>query len=268
MYGIGRKFKRYFGGLKFSGDGRELDRIAHQPKNTYGYTNILKKPFKFHHGPSFAVTYKEIFQDKIYQFNPSGKSRTIIDCGANMGLSVIYFSLTYPDHQIIAFEPDAEFFSVLEENVKSFGLKNVILHNKAVWDKEDTLTFYKDEGMGGRVENSYSGQQPTHIQTVRLKDFLSADVDFLKIDIEGAEDTVLNDCADRLSLANSIFFEYHNDINKPQSLHQLLSLVKEQGFHYYVKDSYTRRSPFQDKDLVCEAFDMAINVFCYKNSLS
>ncbi|MEJ7692548.1 hypothetical protein, partial [Daejeonella sp.] len=87
----------------------------------------------------------------------------------------------------------------------------------------------------------------------------------LKIDIEGAEDVVLRDCSDKLGEVNNIFFEYHNDLSKTQTLHQLLQLVKDQGFHYYIKESYTRQRPFIDSELICEAFDMAINVFCYKN---
>lgn len=264
MYGIGRKFKRYFGGINFSAEMRELGRVRNHPTGKSGYTNILNKPFKFHDGASFAVTYQEIFQYNIYEFNASSKSRTILDCGANMGLSVVYFASRYPQHQIIAFEPDPALFEIVQENVKSFGFKNVTVHNKAVWNTEGTLNFFTDSAMGGRVENSYPGQTPQTIATVRLKDFINPEIDFLKIDIEGAEDTVLKDCGDSLSDVHNIFFEYHNDVTKPQSLHELLQLVGEKGFHYYIKESYTRKRPFIDKDLICEVYDMAINVFCYK----
>ncbi len=168
-----------------TGIEKELDRLSHYPAFKEGYTTIFGKPFKFNHGPSFTDTYREIFQT-IYQFKPTTGARTILDCGANIGLSVVYFSQNYPDHQIIAFEPDPVIFSILQENVQTLGLNNVTLHNKAVWDKEETLTFFTDKAMGGRVENSYSGQKPQLIETVRLKDFISPDVDFLKIDIEGS----------------------------------------------------------------------------------
>ncbi|MEJ7692549.1 FkbM family methyltransferase, partial [Daejeonella sp.] len=170
MFGIGRKFKSYFGNLSLSSTKRELSRINNQPLFTRDSTNIFGKPFKFNDGRSFHDTYLEIFQNNIYQFIPDKNRNTIIDCGANMGLSVLYFSQNYPDHQILAFEPDPAIFSILEENVKAFKLDNVILYNNAVWDKEDTLTFFTDNGMGGRVGNSYADQKPSLVKTVRLKD--------------------------------------------------------------------------------------------------
>lgn len=244
----------------------ELAVISREPRFKIGTTNIFGKPFKYHDGLSFSTTYKEIFQSNIYQFAESGNSRIILDCGANMGLSVVYFALNYPRHQIIAFEPDPGIFAILQENINAFGFSNVSLLNKAVWNKEETLTFFTDKGMGGRVENSYTGQEPCNIDAIRLKDYINADVDFIKIDIEGAEDTVIRDCADLLSTVNNIFFEYHNDISKSQTLHELLQIVMDQGFHYYIKESYTRKRPFIDTELTCEAFDMAINVFCYKST--
>lgn len=243
----------------------ELSVISREPRFKSGVTSIFGKPFRYHDGLSFTATYKEIFQTHIYEFPPSDRSRTILDCGANMGLSVLYFASNYPDHRIVAFEPDPGIFLILQENMNTFGFRNVELHNEAVWNNQETLTFFTDMGMGGRVENSYSGQKPSLINAIRLRDYINEDVDFLKIDIEGAEDTVLRDCAERLPLVNNIFFEYHNDIRSQQTLDELLALVKQQGFHYYIKESYTRKRPFIDTELTCEAFDMAINIFCYKN---
>lgn len=242
----------------------ELGRIADYKPFTTGYAHVFDKPFKFHHGPSFAEAYHEIFETDIYRFKPSGNSKTILDCGANMGLSVLYFSKNYPDHHIIAFEPDLEIFAILKENVQSFGLKNVTLHQKAVWTQGGELKFFTDGGMGGRINNEYADQEPRIIQAVPLLDYLTPDVDFLKIDIEGAEDEVLKYCGEKLQYANNIFFEYHNNVYSKQTLHELLALVERLGFHYYLKESATRNRPFVDTRLICETFDMAINVFCYK----
>lgn len=242
----------------------ELERILKYPRFTAGFANIFDKAFKFHDSLSFAITYKEIFNHKIYAFKPTAGKNVILDCGANMGLSTLYFALNYPDHIIYAFEPDTEIYQVLKENISTFKLSNVVPIEKAVWDKEGILEFYGDKGMGGRANTSYSNQEPTKIEAIRLYDYLTPDVDFLKLDIEGAEDVVLRDCKDKLRDLTAFFFEYHNDINKPQTLHQLLDFVKDSGFHYYIKESWTRESPFTDTHLIGENFDMAINIFCYK----
>jgi len=244
----------------------ELHRLMQLPINASGYSNIFSKPFKFHHAASFVATYRELFVDELYKFNPKVNGGGIIlDCGANMGLSVLYFSLNYPDHEIIAFEPEEAIFNVLEENVKTFGLKNVRLYQKAVWTKEETLTFHSDGGMGGRVNNVYkkSNQPIKNVETVVLKDYLSDKVDFLKIDIEGAEVEVLKACKGHLGQVQHLFFEYHNHIHQPQTLHELLAQMQEEGFKYHIKESSARRKPFVDRNTICETFDMAITIFCY-----
>ena len=242
----------------------ELERVYLFPANKVGFANLFERPFKFHDGKSFVATYKELFQCDIYKFNASADPSVILDCGANMGLSVLYFAKNYPNHTIIAFEPDEIIFDVLKENVETFKLKNVELHQKAVWVRPETLPFYTDGGMGGRIDNVYKGREPKTIEAIPLLDFLTENVDFLKLDIEGAEDEVLKYCDENLKKAKHIFFEYHNNINGPQTLHELLDLVKRNGFHYYIKESATRQKPFVDNTLICESFDMAINVFCYK----
>lgn len=245
----------------------ELKRLSQLPFHSAGYTTMFSKPFKFHHAGSFISTYRELFIDEFYKFQPKVKSGGIIlDCGANMGLSVLYFAMNYPNHKIIAFEPEEAIYRVLEENVKTFNLKNVTLYKKAVWTKEEILTFHSDGGMGGRVNNLYkkSNQPINQVETVILKDYLNDKVDFLKIDIEGVEDEVLKSCKGKLGQVKHLFFEYHNHINKPQSLHELLALVQEEGFTYHIKESSARKRPFVDKNLICETFDMAITVFCSK----
>ena len=267
--GLRKTIKRgYFKLLQLTGNGLdinlELSVISANPRSQRGSTNIFGKPFVYHDGPSFTATYKELFESNIYEFSPSKNARTIIDCGANMGLSVLYFSQNYPNHQIIAFEPDPEIFSILKENVATFNLKNVTIYQKAVWDKVEVLTFFADGKMGGRLKNSYKHAKPIEIETVPLADFINEDVDFLKIDIEGAEGVVLNGFKDILHKVRHIFFEYHNSIKDPQTLHKLLELVSSQGFTYYIKESDVRKKPFIDEHHIAEVFNMALNVFCYK----
>lgn len=267
--GLRKSYKRLINKLalkRVNGNSIELElqRIKLYPTFKIGSTSIFGKPFKFHDSGSFLATYTELFGHGIYEFKPSATARTILDCGANMGLSVLYFSMNYPQHKIIAFEPDEKIFNILRENVNTFGLSNVELHQKAVWTKVDTLKFYTDGRLGGRINEELGQQEPVIIESVPLLDFLSEDVDFLKLDIEGAEDEVLRYCGDKLSYAKHIFFEYHNNIHKEQTLHELLDLVRKNGFHYYIKESGTRVKPFVDQNLICESYDMALNVFCYR----
>jgi FkbM family methyltransferase len=250
--------------LETIGWNMERRRIKKYPPYTMGYANLFGKKFKFHDRLGFLITYDEIFKNGIYKFISDNKKKVIVDCGANIGVSVLFFSLNYPDHKIIAFEPDEFTFSILKENVEEYKLKNVELHQRAVWNKEDVLKFYTDGGLGARVNEAYRGQSSKSVKSVRLKEYLNQEIDFLKIDIEGAEFEVLEDCKELLSKVNNLFFEYHGFIDRPQKLHEMLKVINQSGFHYYIKESLTRKRPFMDRQLICESFDMAINIFCYK----
>ncbi len=244
---------------------QEMEQLNLLEFGSFGSIELFGKPFNFHEGRCYYDSYKEIISDKIYQFKSSSSKPYIIDCGANMGLSVLFFAKQYPNATIIAFEPEAPIFDVLKKNVETYHLGNVQVLKKAVWNEQTTLKFYTDTGMGGSVENVFSHQEPKLIEAVRLKDYLDKKVDFLKLDIEGAEYAVLQDCKDELKNVENLFVEYHSFIKKEQHLDDILAMLKEAGFRYHLRQSFSRQHPFVDKLLACENMDMAINIFAYRH---
>ncbi len=244
----------------------ELERMKKFEAGCYGTIELYGNPFQFHEGHCYYDSYKEIIKDRIYEFETKNLKPYIIDCGANMGLSVLYFARKYPTATIMAFEPEAPIYDVLEKNIATYQLRHVTAVKKAVWNTETTLRFYTDSGMGGSVENVFSTQEPKLIETVRLKDYINRQVDFLKLDIEGAEYTVLQDCTDVLHHVQNLFVEYHSFINKEQHLDDLLALLKQAGFRYHLRQSFSRSHPFVDDLLACENMDMAINIFAYRHN--
>jgi FkbM family methyltransferase len=255
---INKCFKYY---LRYSSFQKIL---SDSKNNNEGKINLFEKDFYYHHGNAFYNTYKEIFEKDIYEFSTKNIKPVIIDCGANMGLSVLYFSKKFPNSEIVAFEPDEAVLPFLEKNILAQDIKNVELFKKAVWIESTELKFYTDKGLGGRVGKEYINQNPKMIKSVRLRDFLNRPIDMLKIDIEGPEYLILKDCEDFLCNVNHIFIEYHSFYDEEQHLDDLLSILKKAGFRYHLKESFSRKRPFIDNELVCERFDMAINVFAHK----
>ena len=236
------------------------------PPGIKGGIDIYGHRFYFHDAISFYVSHREILLEEIYKFKPDSEKPLIIDCGANMGVSILYFARTYPSAKIIAFEPEKEIFDVLQKNTYSYTLRNVELHNKAVWNSETELEFTTDHGMGGSVTNMYSNQTAVKVQAIRLADYLQQRVDFLKLDIEGAEYPVLKDCEPFLKNVKHIFVEYHSFINQEQKLEEILAMLKNAGFRYHLKQSFSRQKPFVDTTLSCENMDMAITIFAYREA--
>lgn len=267
---MNKKIKRFIKnsilkGKRYLWDNTFQRSLVDAQNSNEGFIKLFNKDFHYHHGMAFYDTYREIFEKKIYEFKTNSLRPIIIDCGANMGLSVLYFSKNYPCAEIIAFEPDESVLPFFEKNILSHNIKNVELFKKAVWTEESELKFYTDNGLGGRVGVEYENQIPKIIKSVRLKDFLNRPIDMLKIDVEGPEYLILKDCEDLLCNVNHVFVEYHSFYDEQQHLDDLLNILKRQGFRYHLKESFSRQRPFIDNILVNEKFDMAINVFAYKN---
>src|SRR6185437_4309080 len=65
--------------------------ISKLPRFTTAQILFLRKKFTMVDGASFLFMKKEIFDQQIYRFNADNDTPYIVDCGANIGLSVIYF---------------------------------------------------------------------------------------------------------------------------------------------------------------------------------
>lgn len=226
---------------------------------------FLGKKLYIHDIASFNLCNEELFQSEMYKFKASRPNPCIIDCGANLGMSIIYFKQLYPDASIIAFEADNHIFSFLEKNVKSFGYKDVELINKAVWNNDETLSFIAEGGAGGRIEKETSAGKYKKVVCTSLKKYLTGrKVDFLKIDIEGAEYEVIKDSENELKNIDFLFIEYHSMPEKVQNLHEILEIVQKAGFKYHIKEAYTSKHPFMERNLNF-GMDLQLNIFCYKN---
>lgn len=96
-----------------------------------------------------------------------------------------------------------------------------------------------------------------------MRDYLSTEIDFLKIDIEGAEYEVLKDCADLLFNVKNLFIEYHVLPNEAQHLHDILNWVNAAGFKYYIKEAWNNMTyPYMKS--YNDYYQMQLNIFCYR----
>src|SRR6185436_13413216 len=152
------KFFKKRAGIKINFNETQIEDLLKQKRGVKGSIVVENKKFSFHDARCFYDTWSEIFKNKIYQFKTTSARPYIIDCGANMGLSIYFFSKQYPNAEILAFEPEEEIYEVLEKNIQAYSLTNVKVFKKAVWDVETSLEFYTDRGMGGSVENTYKNQ--------------------------------------------------------------------------------------------------------------
>jgi len=268
------KMKYYFNrGIEkiayyISSEAKELRRIKRIPRYQQGTTKIFGFDFTFVDSASFVGQYDEIFKKQSYQFKPVNKQPFIIDCGSNVGVSILYYARQYPNAKIIAFEPDKNIFPVLKKNVEQIGNANITLINKGVWNTEGKMVFLQEGADGGQVVDNNSNVSATaktiEIETTILKNYLEGDIDFLKIDIEGAEVVVIEDCGNLLKRAQQVFIEFHSKINKTQQLENILSVLANNNFRYFVESvTLFNERPFIDRKTMND-FDNLLSIYAYK----
>src|SRR5687767_12519644 len=134
---------------------------------------------------NFRLLFNEMFINQDYSFRSSTESPFILDCGSNIGMSVLYFKFMYPSAEIVAFEPDPDAFACLSENVRENRLEGVRLVNKAVAGSDAPIKFYYDSQDPGSVLMSTRYErlpkQERTVDGVRLSSYIDRDVDFLKL---------------------------------------------------------------------------------------
>lgn len=210
---------------------------------------------------SFVWQYYEIFYKEYYDFNSDKNSPRIIDCGANVGISCLYYLTKFPEASVTAFEANPEIAKHLRNNLKANAGNSVEVIEKAVWTEDGTLNFTEDSSDSGSISNSGS----LIVKSIRLKDYLQkeVEVDFLKIDIEGAEVQVLNDIKDELVKVKNCFIEYHSYTDGSQDLAGILSILESNGFRYYMENARIQDNPFQGVK-VSSGMDLQMNIFAWK----
>ncbi len=215
---------------------RELNKLKKIPRYKQGKFSASRKfPIHYVDSASLYFMYKEIFIEEIYKFDSQKQEPFIIDAGANIGLAILYLKKQFPSARIIGFEPDTVVFKTLQKNIEH--LKNIKLYKKALWHENCEINFSSEGADGGRMVSL--GKEIVRatsavVSAVRLREYLHEMVDYLKIDIEGSELAVLEDCKDLLINVERIFVEYHSFVGINQSLGKIVSILEDAGFRLYI----------------------------------
>lgn len=167
-------------------------------------------------GTSDVATFFQIFHDLEYQLDGPAAVRTIIDAGANIGLSSVFFARRYPSATVVAMEPETSNFELLQKNVASY--RGIVPLQAALWSRDATLDV-TDPGTGKwgyQVTDRSDGGQPV-VQRVNaltvgtVMERAGFDrVDILKLDIEGAEKEVLDASSGWIDKVGLIVAELHD----------------------------------------------------------
>lgn len=168
--------------------------------------------------PSMDRMVREILSGETYPVyeQANDPSTTIVDIGANIGAASLFFLLRLPQAQLFAFEPVAESYALLRENLQPFPQARTV--HVGLFSRDTVMDLY-----GGKLDctqNSVSanletgdvcGQITLRRASAEFRRLGIERVNLMKIDTEGCEVPILEDLADWLPRIDQIYVEYHSE---------------------------------------------------------
>jgi FkbM family methyltransferase len=172
------------------------------------------------------------------------KGDIVLDIGANVGYyTLIFANLVGEEGKVFAFEPSPENFTLLKKNVElnGYGYKNVILEQLAVSNKTGKTWLYLSPNLGDdRIYDPHNGSNFIEATTIRLDDYFNnynENIDFVKMDIQGAEWAAIQGMTDLLQKNKKlkILMEFSPNLLRQFGAEpaKLLKLLLEHGFKLY-----------------------------------
>ncbi len=193
-------------------------------------SRVGKYEIWYENSEEFYELKKEIFGENCYYLELDREEPIIVDSGAHIGMSVIYFKMLFPKARIIAFEPVPANFELLKKNVMENQLENVEIHQGVVAPKSGALRIQEPIGEGawksgaGIIPKGWKGIQDNReikVEAVGIQEILQDKIDLFKMDIEGMEYEVIRNAGPVIRNVKNWIIEVH-----PRKDHRALEIQK------------------------------------------
>jgi FkbM family methyltransferase len=176
--------------------------------------------------------YSEVFEHQCYRIPVARPPATILDLGANIGLSAIYLARCFPDAHLACVEPAPENLRLLSRNLELNGVEADVISaavdakDGKVWLERSSLDYgHKIAAAGNRPSPALFEANAMSIQSI-LQRLNWNRIGLLKMDIEGHEKILLTRNSDWLHLVDTLCLELHDEF--PAS--ELMRVAKDFGF--------------------------------------
>jgi len=208
----------------------------------------------------FAYTKKahfyifEYLQRKIAWYLINGDD-IVIDVGASAGAYSVLLSRKVKNGKIYAFEPNPYATILLYKKIKRYNLKNIIVVQKAVSNRNGTIRLFlnKDRSGSSIFKYDHYSSYEMMVETVKLDNYIKErKIDLIKIDAEGAELLILEGMKNLLKSTRVIICEYWPEglIKMGFNPENLLKIFKENNFYLFYFEDNKLKPIYNIKDFV------------------
>ena len=158
----------------------------------------------------------------------------IFDLGANVGFTALHLAKVHPQARVIAVELDRGNFEVARHHTRE--LPRVTVVNAAVWSEDGSVSYDSSASEWGfHVENAAKSGASMVTAAAKtmgtlMAEYGVADVDYIKMDIEGAEWPVLSTAGPWLDRVKSMKVELHQKFNENATYENCTRVLEARGF--------------------------------------
>ncbi len=214
-------------------------------KNIELNLNDIKYPISLRGIKNDMLVFYEVFVLEGYKLKLDFEPSVIIDGGANIGLTTVFFKNQFPDAKVITIEPDKANFETLEKNLGYYSnvhnINSGLLHKNSLVKITDKYGF----GKSGLVTEEYNEELNNDdkndvLKTITMNDIVNdfniKRIDILKIDIETSEKYLFSEnYSNWLSITKVIIIELHEWIEKDSSkpFWEAINKTFKRIFHLY-----------------------------------
>lgn len=174
-------------------------------RDAHVYVRGLDHPLHIRAGTTDADVVVDAFAGRYHLPLSDQKPRIVWDLGCNIGVTVAQMAALYPDATVIGVEPDPGNAAAARVNVRSDRCRII---EAAVWTTAGTVNLWRAPG---REAGSHIADQGIRVRAMTPSELLTdtGPPDFVKMDIEGAERSLLADGAEWLHDVQEIRVECH-----------------------------------------------------------
>jgi FkbM family methyltransferase len=185
--------------------------------------------------------YRDIFILKHYNFPYKKKPGLIVDCGAYVGYSSIFFSTRFPGSKILAFEPSSSNFEILRQNTAKYP--GISIFKKGIWPRKAYLKVIDNKSGNYSFSVIESDKTDFDVESVTIDDIIQSSgfdkIDILKMDIEGSEFEIFSQPEiSWLEKTDTIIFEFHDRI-RPGCSETVFKKFDLKKYNVITKGEYT-----------------------------
>jgi FkbM family methyltransferase len=189
--------------------------------------------YRLNRGDMYSIL--EVWINECYRLPFDIKAQHIVDLGANIGLTSLWFAKHYGSPNVIAVEPSADNARVARLNFTRNGIQGEVVE-AAVGAEDGTILFNekRDSNIGRVSDRNGDPVRMVSMDTLLRALPTGASVDLVKMDIEGAEGRLLARNIDWLDRVDTMIMEFHlGECDRPQ----LMEMILARGFKHVPREA-------------------------------